>query len=194
MTGTLDIVVLAGGASRRMGSDKAVLTWEGQRLVDRMADRMGTVARRVLVASGARSLGRDDEVRDAPGHSGPLAGVLAALRASDAELVGIVPVDAPHTDPRILDRLAELCEQHHRAAAVVVTDGHVQSLHAVVATAAVPAIEARVAAGERSFRRLLSWLDALHVDVDGWGDLDADGAMARDWDRPEDVPDDARPR
>lgn len=194
MTATLDVVVLAGGSSRRMGRDKACLSLEGQRLVDRMAARMDTIAGQVLVASGARSLGRDDEVPDAPDCRGPLAGVVAALRASRADLLGVVPVDAPHTDPRVVARLAALCVAHDRAASVVVADGRVQALHVVIAATAAPAIEARVAAGERSLRRLLAWLDAERVDVDGWGDLDADGAMARDWDRPEDLPDQLRPR
>lgn len=188
MSARLDVVVLAGGGSRRMGRDKALLRLDGDRLVDRMADRMGAVAGRVFVASGARPLGRGDEVADAAGCGGPLAGVLAVLRVSQADLIGVVPVDAPYTDPRVLVRLAELCDDHGRAAAVATVDGHVQALHAVLATDAAAAVEARVAAGERSPRRLLGWLDALRVDVQGWGDLDRDGALARDWDRPADLP------
>lgn len=185
---SLDVVVLAGGASRRMGRDKATLQVDGQRLVDRMVERMATVADKVLVASGGRSLGRDDEVPDADGCSGPLGGVLAALRREGAALLGIVPVDAPETDPRLLHRLAVLCQQEGRSAAVASSDGHVQALHAVIARAATPGVEARVAAGERSPRALLAWLDARVVDVDGWGDLDASGRFAHDWDRPGDIP------
>lgn len=185
---SLDVVVLAGGASRRMGRDKATLVVDGQRLVDLMAERMAAVADRVLVASGTRSLGRHDEVADAVGCTGPLAGVLAALRQDGAALLGIVPVDAPETDPRLVHRLAVLCQQGRRSAAVATTDGHVQALHAVIAREATPAIESRVAAGERSPRALLAWLDARLVDVDGWGDLDEEGRFALDWDRPEDLP------
>lgn len=190
---TLDVVVLAGGESRRMGHDKAVLAWQGQRLIDHVADRMAGVARRVLVAPGRRTLGRDDEVPDAADCAGPLAGILAALRASDADLVGIVPVDAPHTDPQLLARLAGLCATTGRAAAVVTADGRLEALHAVIDRRALPAIEARVAAGERSPRRLLAWLDARCVDVDGWLDVDAVGAMADDWDRPGDLPEGVSP-
>lgn len=190
---SLDVVVLAGGASRRMGRDKAVLVVDGERLVDRMVGRMATVGDRVMVASGPRPLGRADEVADAPGCTGPLAGILGALRQDGAGLLGIVPVDAPLTDPRLLHRLAVLCQQGRRSAAVATADGHVQALHAVIARDATPAIEARVAAGERSPRALLGWLDARLVDVDGWGDLDEDGRFARDWDRPEDLPRHLRP-
>ena len=193
MTGPFDVVVLAGGASRRMGHDKAVLHVAGERLVDQVADRMSRVAARVLVASGPRPLGRDDEVADAPGCPGPLGGVLGALGEAGADLLGIVPVDAPDTDPLVMARLADLCRRSGRAAAVVVADGHVQALHAVVARAARPMIRARVVAGERSPRRLWAWVDALRVDADGWVDLDPSGRLARDWDRPGDLPPGVRP-
>lgn len=184
----LDVVVLAGGASRRMGRDKALLEVDGRRLVDLVADRMAAVADHVVVASGPRPLGRDDEVADAPDCHGPLAGLLAALRGAQAPYLGVVPVDAPSTDPRVLARLHDVADRAGRSGAVVCSDGHVQALHAVLATAALPAIESRVRAGERSPRSLLAWLDVARVDVDGWGDLDPSGAMARDWDRPEDLP------
>ena len=188
MTGTLDVVVLAGGAARRMGHDKATLVLDGQRLVDHVASRMATVADHVIVASGPRSLGRDDEVADAPDVDGPLAGVLAALRVSSARMLAIVPVDAPATDPALLVRLADWCAGQGRAAAVAVTGERVQALHAVVAVAARDAVEARVTSGERSPRGLLAWLDAARMDVDGWSDLDPVATFADDWDRPEDLP------
>lgn len=188
MTGALDVVVLAGGAARRMGHDKATLVLDGRRLVDHVADRMATVADHVIVASGPRSLGRDDEVPDAPDVAGPLAGVVAALRVSSARMLAIVPVDAPDTDPALLARLASWCADQGRAAAVAVTGERVQALHAVIAVAARDAVEARVADGERSPRGLLAWLDAARMGVDGWGDLDPAAIFADDWDRPEDLP------
>lgn len=190
---TRDVVVLAGGASRRMGRDKAVLQVDGQRLVDRVAESWTSRAGRVMVACGRRSLGRDDEVGDVSGCTGPLAGILAAVRASEADQLVIVPVDAPGTDPRVLERLGNLCRRHGRAAAVAVVDGHVQALHAVLAHGAADAIEHRVAAGERSPKGVWAWLDALRVDVDGWDDIDSSGRFARDWDRPDDLPTHLRP-
>ncbi len=171
-----------------MGRDKAVLPLDGQRLVDRVAGDWSGLAQRVMVASGPRPLGHPDEVGDVAGYTGPLAGILGALRAGGAEQLAILPVDAPETDPRVLQRLGALCERHGRAAAVAVVDGHVQALHAVLARAAADAIEGCVAAGVRSPRSLWAWLDALVVDVDGWGDIDPAGRFARDWDRPEDLP------
>lgn len=189
----LDGVVLAGGASRRMGRDKALIRLEGQRLVDRAVERLATVTDRVVVASGRRSLGCADEVADAADVAGPLGGLLAGLRATSAPVVVAVPVDAPHTSPRLLQRLAGLCLARDRAAAVAVADGRVQALHVAVQRLALPAIEGRVQAGEASPRRLLGWLDALRVDRDGWADHDT-GGFTGDWDEPGDLPASVDPR
>lgn len=180
--------MLAGGASRRMGHDKATLRLGGRRLVDHLADRLAGAVDGVVVAAGGRPLGRADEVDDAAGVTGPLAGLLAGLRATSAEVVVAAPVDAPLGPPAVLLRLAALCAASGRAAAVAVVDGHVQPLHVAIRRAAVPAVEARVTAGEVSPRRLLGWLDALRVDPDGWADLDGAATFARDWDRPGDLP------
>jgi molybdopterin-guanine dinucleotide biosynthesis protein A len=149
---------------------------------------MASVADRVVVSVGSRSFGFEDEVVDVEGMSGPLAGIVAALRVTTGDHLGVVPVDAPGTDAQLLRRLADLCGAHGRSAAVVVADGHLQALHVVLARSAHAAIEARVAAGERSPRGLLAWLDALVVDTRGWDDLDPGAAMARDWDEPGDLP------
>lgn len=185
---TLDVVLLAGGASRRMGADKALLLVGGRRLVDHVAEAHRGAGHRVLVACGDRPLGLPDEVADADGLTGPMAGLLGALRASAADAIALVPVDAPHPSAALPDLLHDLCQDRGRPAAVPVVDGHVQALHAVLRHDTLSAVERRVAAGERSPRRLLGWLDALRVDADAWGEVDPAGTFARDWDRPEDVP------
>lgn len=71
-------VVLAGGASRRMGHDKALLEVGGKTLVERAVEQLGKVCDTVVVAAGAsRELPGFDIVADAAGH-GPAAGILGA--------------------------------------------------------------------------------------------------------------------
>jgi molybdopterin-guanine dinucleotide biosynthesis protein A len=189
---TLDMVVLAGGQGRRMGTDKALLVVDGQRLVDIVVSGLSAGGSRVIVARGDRPLGLPNEVADVPGCPGPLGGVVAGLQEAHSDLVGLVPVDTPVVVPELARHLAAACVATGRAAAVPVVGGRVQSLHAVIDRSALPAIQARVAGGERSPRRLLAWLDAVRVDVDGWGTVDPDAAFSQDWDRPTDLPPDVQ--
>ncbi|HLM64354.1 MAG TPA: molybdenum cofactor guanylyltransferase [Acidimicrobiales bacterium] len=81
---TFGAAVLCGGASRRMGQDKAFLVVEGEAMVVRVARALrGAGAGEVVAvggdAAGLRGLGLAHLPDDHPGD-GPLGGVLTALR------------------------------------------------------------------------------------------------------------------
>ncbi|KRA62323.1 molybdopterin-guanine dinucleotide biosynthesis protein A [Caulobacter sp. Root655] len=89
-------IILTGGASRRMGADKASLDWDGQRAVDRVAALAAAVgAARVLTAGRAFGL---EHVEDPEPGAGPVAGVLGGARALVAHGLAralVLAVDAP---------------------------------------------------------------------------------------------------
>ena len=99
----LGAVILVGGASRRMGQDKAVLDWGGRRAIDRVADLARAAgAAEVLTAGGDYGL---PFVLDPSPQSGPVAGVLggcAALKAAGCTRALILAVDAPTLAPEDL--------------------------------------------------------------------------------------------
>ena len=94
--------VLAGGESRRFGSDKAAATLGGKTLVDRAGETLAGVFEQVVVISsrGPRTA-RWPHVADLRSGEGPLAGVEAALRhASEQALDGVfvLACDLPLVD------------------------------------------------------------------------------------------------
>lgn len=92
----LGAVILAGGASRRMGDDKAVQDWGGLRAVDRVAALAQALgADPVVVAGGDYGL---PFVPDPSPGAGPVAGLLAGaamLAAAGCRRVVVLAVDAP---------------------------------------------------------------------------------------------------
>jgi molybdenum cofactor guanylyltransferase len=90
---SLGAIILCGGGSRRMGRDKAVLDWDGQRAVDRVAALARAVGAEALVTAGA-DLGLpwipDDEA-----GAGPVGGVLAGAKALGTGRLLVLAVDAP---------------------------------------------------------------------------------------------------
>lgn len=106
-------VVLVGGASRRMGRDKALLRLDGETLLARQI--------RVLRDAGASPVfiaGRHERryeisgtrfLSDAPGAAGPMAGVVAALTRCPAEHLAVVAIDLPRLRPALLRRLWLRC-------------------------------------------------------------------------------------
>ncbi|PZU07242.1 molybdenum cofactor guanylyltransferase [Sphingomonas sp.] len=117
MTGILG-AILAGGQSRRFGSDKAEALLDGRRLIDWARDGLQGHVERIVIC------GRADGIPDRP-HAGlgPLGGINAALH--HARVIGLntvitVPCDAPALPDGIIARLCASSMQAHLAALPVV--------------------------------------------------------------------------
>ncbi len=102
--------VLAGGASRRMGSDKARLRLGSESMVDRQIRLLRAVCRGVSIL-GPPNRFPDAGVRvyadDIPGK-GPLGGIHTGLRRARTEFSLFLSCDMPLMDARFL---RYLCEQ-----------------------------------------------------------------------------------
>lgn len=98
-------VVLAGGASRRMGRDKAALAVDGETLAARAARRLLGVCARVAIADGGRGLVPGLPcLPDAPAP-GPAAGILGAARAWPGHTLLVLACDLPRVSEALLREL-----------------------------------------------------------------------------------------
>jgi molybdopterin-guanine dinucleotide biosynthesis protein A len=103
-------VVLAGGASRRMGRDKALLAVGGASLPARAAERLAAVCAEVAVADRGRGLlGHLPSLPDGPGH-GPAAGILGAAAAYPGRPLLVLACDLPGVPAALLAALAGAAE------------------------------------------------------------------------------------
>jgi len=101
---TLGAIILAGGASSRMGADKGAMLWAGVRAVDRVAALARSVGALQIITVGACDYGLPF-VADEPPLGGPVgavaAGVAALLEAGHARAL-VLAVDAPTARPEDL--------------------------------------------------------------------------------------------
>jgi molybdenum cofactor guanylyltransferase len=177
--------VLAGGGSRRMGADKALLEIGGVRLLDRTVATLTPITVEVIVASGdgTRLPGAGwRQVADEVAGGGPLAGIAAGLAAASTELVAVVAVDMPHADAQVLTALAR--RWAGEAAVVPRVAGRLQPLHAIWAGAALPEVRELLTTGERSVVRAAERLDAASVAAAA---LPGDPRFATNVNTPEDL-------
>lgn len=167
--------ILAGGASRRMGTDKARLRVGGEALLERTARLAAEAGLPVLVVGRPRPAdwGGSGAVRflpdEVPGQ-GPLGGLQAALRAalspaplpallSPPELAGAVlalPCDLPRLTSDAIAFLRDEARRRRPALGLYLSaGGEAEPLVAVYAAAALPLVEERLRAGQRSLQGLL---------------------------------------
>lgn len=105
-------VLLAGGSSRRMGRDKALLPIAGQPLWERQVELLRALGPEEILVSGPRREGFPAELRcvaDDPANAGrgPLAGVTAALREIAVPRALVVAVDLPALSEEFLRALLD---------------------------------------------------------------------------------------
>jgi molybdopterin-guanine dinucleotide biosynthesis protein A len=181
--------VLAGGASRRMGRDKATMTVGGVELATLALAAAAEVADLVVLVAPeghpARRLAR--RLVTDPGR-GPLAAVAAALAALDATHVLVLAGDHPGLRVELLAHLAGLAVG---AEAVACRRGpRLEPLVAVYERAPALALaRARLAeeAGDHSLAGLLAGLRTLVVEEPRWRAFDPDGRSFVDLDDPADL-------
>jgi molybdenum cofactor guanylyltransferase len=181
--------VLAGGASRRMGRDKATLAVGGVELASLAMAAAARVAHPVvLVAPDGHPARRVAAPAIADPGLGPLAALAAALDALTAEHVLVLAGDHPGLRVELLAHLVALAGE---AEAVACRRGpRLEPLVAVYERApALAAARARLAgpAGGRSLTGLLADLGTLVVEEPEWRRLDPDGRSFVDLDDPADL-------
>jgi molybdopterin-guanine dinucleotide biosynthesis protein A len=129
-------VVLAGGESRRFGSDKALAQFRGEPLIARVVRELRKLGfAQVTIAAKEPSKYADfalpeDLIRDLCPIQSPLAGLEAGLRASRHALVFACAADMPFAaDEALIDALTAAIEDHD--AAVPHAGGSLQPLCAL---------------------------------------------------------------
>ncbi|MFN8195331.1 MAG: NTP transferase domain-containing protein [Nocardioidaceae bacterium] len=183
VAGLAGVVLSGGGGARLGGRDKSVLEYDGRRLLDRVLDALGD-CEAVVVAGPPVPTGRPVTfVREDPPSGGPVAGLLAAVRAlapgpaRGPELVVVVAVDMPLLTAWTVTRLRAAAAGRDGA---VLVDG--EGRRHLAACLRLARLEARVGGGTGhgvAWRALLEPLDLAEVpavedegrDVDTWADL-----------------------
>jgi molybdopterin-guanine dinucleotide biosynthesis protein A len=137
----VEICILAGGLSSRMGRDKASLRLGGQTLLARVRAVAAKTAWPVRVIR-----------RDLVPRCGPLGGVCTALRTTRADAVLFLACDMPFITAELLGRLAK--SYRTRNLAVFTMGGNGPGFPFLLRRAALPQVEEQIAAGRFSLQSL----------------------------------------
>ena len=165
-------VILAGGASRRYGHDKAMARLGGITMVERVASQVsGQVS--ILVASGAGRQGLNLHViPDAVPHGGPLPALLSILTWANErklDLVATFSCDTPFLPSDLVIRLRRALEPDCDCA-VALHGGAAHPTCALWKTSSLPKIQAAFESGIRSLHGALAHLKTCSADFSDLGD------------------------
>jgi molybdopterin-guanine dinucleotide biosynthesis protein A len=158
------IVIQAGGESRRMGEDKALLDFRGQPLILRVLRRLAHLADEILVTTNrpeAYPFLQIPCIPDLlPGH-GALGGLYTALGAAHHPLVAVIACDMPFASADLLVFERDILSSGPYAAVIPRTPLGLEPFHAVYRKAAcLPLVQAAL---EKGLRRVDSWMGEADI-------------------------------
>jgi molybdopterin-guanine dinucleotide biosynthesis protein A len=173
--GNVSAALLLGGASERMGSDKAQVELAGAPAAVRLAERLALVCEEVLLVGGDAPAGaKGRRVPDPDGPRCALRGLVGALEAAREERVLVLATDLFGVTPELLLALIAAPEADVVAPR---TERGPEALCALYRREpALREARARLAAGQLALHELLDALSVVWLEGD---DLSALGAPER---------------
>lgn len=157
-------IILSGGKSSRMGTNKALLQLNEKTNVERIADSLKPHFDDIILVTndpetyqflGVTIVG--DQFPD----SGPLAGIHAGLAASSYEINVAVACDMPFVSGEIAWELVNRCNGYD--AVVPIINGKMQTLFSVFKKEVTTEIEKCIERGRLPIKHLLDHLNVLYV-------------------------------
>lgn len=175
--------VLCGGASRRMGADKALVPVDGVPMAERVARTLESAGCAPVVLVGGdpgplAALGRTLVADRWPG-AGPLGGVITALQTSRAQDVVVAACDLPWLDPSAVQALLTEADTAPRVDTVVARTDRLQPAVAWWSRRSLPTLERCWRDGVRALHDAVGELPSRVVSVDA--------ASVRNVNRPSDL-------
>jgi molybdopterin-guanine dinucleotide biosynthesis protein A len=161
------VVILCGGQSRRMGSDKGLKSFLGVPLVQRVIERARSVSEDILLVTNAaeeyRFLGRPI-VPDVVAGCGPLGGLSAALSHSRAPILALVACDMPFVNAELLRHCCDELIAHRCDAVVPMSpDGTLEPMHAAYRVSTC--LPVALASLDRRELKMADYLGRVHAHV-----------------------------
>jgi molybdopterin-guanine dinucleotide biosynthesis protein A len=166
-------LVLAGGQSSRMGTDKALLPINGKPLLYLLVKQLAALGMKVTVAAGSPDREQSYQAALAelgpqtsfaydryPG-CGPLSGLHAGLATIDTGWVFVVACDMPTISLPLLEKLRDRLWSFGEGAGVIHASG--QPMHAFYEASLHVQVEEALQRGDYRFMRLLAALPRIEV-------------------------------
>lgn len=163
------VIIMAGGSSRRMGTDKSLLPISGRPIIERICQRLRCCFEQILISADEADkftfLGLAVVPDKVPGQ-GPLMGIASAVETSSNELNFVVACDIPHIELRYVRRmLAEAAGSDADIVVPITGDEKYEPLFAVYRKSALEAINKVLSSGGRKISDVFALCKVKYVEL-----------------------------
>ncbi|MBT8271898.1 MAG: molybdenum cofactor guanylyltransferase, partial [Bacteroidia bacterium] len=108
-------IILAGGKSSRMGSEKGLVEFKGSPFIKHVIEALKPVCERLIIVSDntAYDSFEVERIEDQYKNTGPLAGLYSGLKAADSDLNLVLSCDIPQVTSNLLRYLIDQIDNGH---------------------------------------------------------------------------------
>ena len=184
------LAIIAGGQSRRMGRDKALVELGGMSLIKRVIQRSAELgqAETILITNKPADyahLGLP-MFRDALPDKGSLGGIYTALMQATSPAVLVLACDMPFVNA---DLLRFMMARLDADTDIVVprVNGYPQALHAIYRKTCIPPIREQLEANRLKIIRFYDQMRVRYLDEADYADLDPAGRSFTNLNTPEEL-------
>ena len=154
---SITAVILAGGRSSRMRTDKSQLMWRGRTFIEHLCEQLQPQTLSVAIncndAKAHQNLGLPLLKDPFSDRRGPLAGILAGLTFSNTPLTLFVPCDNPLLAPDLAGRLHDIMQRNDLDIVYARSGGDNHYLYALMQTRLQPHLEEYLQHGDYAVHR-----------------------------------------
>jgi molybdopterin-guanine dinucleotide biosynthesis protein A len=158
-------IILAGGQSKRMGSEKGLVLLHGKPLISYAIGILSGFCDTVLISSNSDAY--DDlglkVVPDLLANKGPMGGVYSCLKEVKTSFAFVLSVDMPLVDRQIIDRL--LAEKDEYQVVLPCLQGFVQPVCACYKHEILPLLETELIAERLKLKGFIETLHYKAIDI-----------------------------
>jgi molybdopterin-guanine dinucleotide biosynthesis protein A len=161
-------IILAGGKSTRMGTDKVLLKVNKKTLLEKAIELVRPFSDSIIISSNSREHEMNECVMvfDEIENCGPMGGLFSCLKKSQTEWNFVLSVDSAFVEPEfILDLISEIDESE---AIIPIHAKGKEPLIACYHEKSLAEMEKMLCSGDYKMHNLLHKLDTKLVDVRKW--------------------------
>ncbi|MBL4625542.1 MAG: molybdenum cofactor guanylyltransferase [Flavobacteriales bacterium] len=162
----IEVFILAGGKSTRMGNDKGLTLFDGKPMVEYSIELARKVSGSITIVSGNSDYLKFDVkvVKDELPDLGPIGGIYTALLLCKAENILILTVDSPMLTIELIEKL--LLNHAQSDISYLKHDSRTYPLTAVYSKSTLGVIKQQIAIGNFKVRDCFNNLRCNSVEVD----------------------------
>jgi len=173
MAPQIDAVILAGGMARRMGgNDKGLVDLNGQAMICHIIDKLSPQVNQILINANRNQAQYEQwgytvfSDQDS-GYLGPLAGMVTALKQTQADYLLVVPCDCPMLPDDLAARLLAALEQQQADLAIASDGEYEQPVVLLLKPHLATSMQAFLDGGDR---KVFLWYSQHKIAVESFAD------------------------